>query len=146
MKFLYSVFALIMLTAFLCSCTNSANDKSDYVYYFGLDKGQENDVVMYALMKNEVKESDKDKNKDNSYIEEYTGKNVSETFESFFEKHKDAYTGTVKEYAVGESMGENGLEDLRVYIANSPRLPAKRKTEIYDSGAGFVYEKLEENR
>ncbi len=129
-----------------CSCTNSGNLKSDYAYYFGLDKGKTEEVVMYALMKKEVKESDKDKNKDNSYIEEYTGKNVNEAFDSFFKKHKDAYTGTVKEYAVGESMGDEGLEELRVYLANSPRLPAKRKTNKYESGAGFIYEKLEEKQ
>lgn len=142
MKFLNGIVVILVATASLCSCTNSGKAESHYVYYFGFDKGQKDDVMMYALMKKEAKESDK---KD-SYIEEYAGENVNEVFERFFEKHKDAYTGTVKEYAVGESVGETGLEDLKVYIANSPKLPAKRKTTVYDSGAGFIYEKMEEKQ
>ena len=142
MKLLNGIVIVFVMTALLCSCSNSENNKSDYVYYFGFDKGQKDDVVMYALMKKEAKESD---NKD-LYMEEYIGASVNEVFEQFFEKHKDAYTGTVKEYAVGESVGEKGLEDLKVYIANSPKLHAKRKTTIFDSGAGFIYEKMEEKQ
>ena len=136
------VCSFLVTVMIFCSCTNSGNLKSDYAYYFGFDRGRQDDVVMYVLMKKDVN----DKSGDNTYIEQYEGKNVKDTFESFFENHKDAYTGTVKEYVVGESMGEGGLEELRAYIANSPRLPAKRKTNIYDSGAGFIYEKMEEKQ
>ena len=142
MKILYVLCVAFAVMGVFCSCTNSENDKSDYVYYFGIDRGQDGGVMLYALIKNDVKKSEKGEK--DSHIEEYKGDDVRNAFEVFFEKHRDAYTGTIKEYAVGESMGENGLEEFKVYLANSSKLPAKRKTHVFGSGAGFVYEKSEE--
>lgn len=133
-----------LITICLFSCTNADNGKSDFAYYFAVDKAENEEVVLYAVMKKEVKGSEKDKNP--PFAERYTGKSTENAFDSFFDKHKDAYTGTVKEYAVGEKVGKKGLEDFKVYLANSPRLPAKRKTVTVGDAALYIDEKIQEEQ
>lgn len=128
----------------LFSCTNADNGRSDFAYYFAVDKAENNGVVLYAVMKKDVKGSEKDKNP--PFVEQFAGESTENAFDSFFYKHKDAYTGTVKEYAVGERAGEKGLEDFKVYLANSPKLPAKRKTVTVGDAALYVDEKIQEEQ
>ena len=144
MKRFAAVNLSLLLAICLFSCTNADNGKSDFAYYFAVDKAENDGFVLYAVMKKEAKGSENNKNL--PFVEQYEGESVETAYDSFFDKHEDAYTGTVKEYAVGKGVGERGLEDFKVYLTNSSKLPAKRRTVQVDDAVFYINEKLQEEQ
>ena len=140
MKKILIAMLCILFMICLISCTNADNDKSDFAYYFVIDKTKDGKILLCSVMKKDVQSSKKDVNK--PFVEEFVGSNIDDAFNYFFEKNKTVYTGTVKEYAVGENMGEDGLFDFKVYLTNSPKLPAKRKTVSVKDTRMYIDEKI----
>jgi hypothetical protein len=112
------------------------------VYYFAADVGVDgNGTVLHTVMKKNEKKNDGDSK---PYIESFDGRDIEEAFRHFFEKYADVYTGTVKEYAVAEALGDEGLEIFKLYLANFPGLPVKKTTEKVNDVTAYIEEKLSE--
>lgn len=136
---IFSLFCLAF-AFLLCSCTDGGGKKSDFAYYFALDKDESENVLLYAVMK------DGEKTEDNIFLEKIEGDDINRVYTDFFDKFKDVYTGTVKEYAVSETLGEKGMTDFKTYLTNSPKLPAKRKTVSIKNAENYIGEKTAEEK
>lgn len=133
-------FVSVILTA---GCTNSEKNKTDSVLQFVIDKDADSDgVTLYAVM--ESGDRSEEKKEAPPYTISFDGSDVNEAFDNFFYSVKNVYTGTVKEYAASENGGDELLDELKLYITNSPRLPAKRKTVTVEDVNAYINEKLAE--
>lgn len=142
MKYIISVILCFAVMPVFTSCTDG-NSGEDYVYYFSADLDSESGgVILYAVMKKNVKK--KDSEAVMPVCEVFTASDVESAFGAFFDNFGDVYTGTVKEYSVSASLGEKGENDFKIYLANSPRLPVKKKTLTIGNAAAYIEEKLAE--
>lgn len=142
MKYLCAVLMSLAVLMLCVSCTNGDNSEK-YVYYFAVDGNEENEgVILHAIMKRDDGKKDSEKNA--LFAEIFDGADVKEVFDIFFERYKDVYTGTVKEYAVSIDLGRKVFEDFKVYLANSPRLPVKKSTVKVENAEEYISEKLVE--
>ncbi|MBQ8758464.1 MAG: hypothetical protein IJZ20_02105 [Clostridia bacterium] len=142
MKYFCPVFLMLVLLLACVSCTDGGGDET-FVYYFASGANPQRDgVVLHAVMrKNEKKKSESG---DEPFAESFEGADVKEAFSLFFEKYKNAYTNTVKEYGICDKEGYGVTEDFKVYLTNSPGLPVKKKTLIIRNVDEYVAEKLAE--
>lgn len=151
--------AILMFLLILSGCSDNSSKETTFVYAMGLDKSRTG-VTLCVLAgngsgsesaessgkddeNNEEKDGGAEKNK-NIFMLFYGGKNVGEVFGKFFEENKSVYTASIKEYAVSEELGDEGMFDFKVYLTDSPRLPAKRKTSAVSSAAEYISEKAAE--
>lgn len=142
MKKILLIFLILYVVVVLNSCSDSDARMPDYAYYFAVDKADDGANVLYTVM---TDGSDKSHEKErNFFIKKYNGQNVKAVFSDFFNDSKNVYTGTVKEYAVGKDMGEDGLTDFKLYLTNSPKLPAKRKTVVVENSEAYINDKMAE--
>lgn len=158
-KFLPAILTFLLI---LSGCSDNSSKKTTFVYAMGLDKSRTG-VTLCVLAgngsgtesaessgssgkddeNNDEKDGDTEKNK-NIFMLFYGGKNVGEVFGKFFAENESAYTASIKEYAVSEELGDDGMFEFKVYLTDSPRLPAKRKTSAVSSAAEYISEKTAE--
>lgn len=144
MKKITLLLLCLMFVVSVAGCTNSEKDTTASVLQFVIDEdaGSEG-VILYAVMKNGDKSEEK--KKEPPYVLYFDGGDVHQAFDKFFDSEKNVYTGTVKEYAINESADSALLDELKLYITNSPKLPAKRKTVTVKDVNTYINEKLAEN-
>ena len=135
-------FAIIslVLAGTLCGCSDIVNKQPLYVYGFGLDT-REAGVMLYVLCGegggnsggssgssgNEGGSSGSEQAKESSLnVLSFAGKDTESAFENFFSENGDVYTGTVEAYLLGAGVDKKTLDDFKVYLVNSNKLPLKR--------------------
>ena len=149
----FAVISLV-LAGTLCGCSDIVNKQPLYVYGFGLDT-REAGVMLYVLCGegggnsggkgsgksggnggsggssgssgNEGGSSGSDQAKESSLnVLSFAGKDTESAFENFFSENGDVYTGTVEAYLLGAGVDKKTLDDFKVYLVNSNKLPLKR--------------------
>ena len=137
-KIIYSVLT-VFCVFILTGCVGIKDNTPLYVYSLGVDNSQ--GIYLYALISEQkASSSEQAKQKDNNQDEKqeavnakilvYGADNVEKALANLFQENDNIYTGTIKEYVAGESLDQETLLNFKVYIANSPRLPTKRKTVL----------------
>lgn len=137
-KIIYSVLTVFCVFV-LTGCVGIKDNTPLYVYSLGIDNSQ--GIYLYALIaeqedvsSEQAKQKDKTQGENeesaNAKILVYGADSVENAFAKLIEDNKNIYTGTIKEYVAGASLDEETLLNFKVYIANSPRLPTKRKTVL----------------
>ena len=131
---------LLVLAGTLCGCSDIVNKQPLYVYGFGLDT-REAGVMLYVLCGegggnsggssgssgNEGGSSGSEQAKESSLnVLSFAGKDTESAFENFFSENGDVYTGTVEAYLLGAGVDKKTLDDFKVYLVNSNKLPLKR--------------------
>lgn len=131
---------LLVLAGTLCGCSDIVNKQPLYVYGFGLDT-REAGVMLYVLCGegggnsggssgssgNEGGSSGSEQAKESSLnVLSFAGKDTESAFENFFSENGDVYTGTVEAYLLGAGVNKKTLDDFKVYLVNSNKLPLKR--------------------
>ena len=130
----------LVLAGTLCGCSDIVNKQPLYVYGFGLDT-REAGVMLYVLCGegggnsggssgssgNEGGSSGSEQAKESSLnVLSFAGKDTESAFENFFSENGDVYTGTVEAYLLGAGVDKKTLDDFKVYLVNSNKLPLKR--------------------
>lgn len=139
-KTMYFAVILLVLAGTLCGCSDIVNKQPLYVYGFGLDT-REAGVMLYVLCGegggnsggssgssgNEGGSSGSEQAKESSLnVLSFAGKDTESAFENFFSENGDVYTGTVEAYLLGAGVDKKTLDDFKVYLVNSNKLPLKR--------------------
>ena len=139
-KTTYFAVILLVLAGTLCGCSDIVNKQPLYVYGFGLDT-REAGVMLYVLCGegggnsggssgssgNEGGFSGSEQAKESSLnVLSFAGKDTESAFENFFSENGDVYTGTVEAYLLGAGADKKTLDDFKVYLVNSNKLPLKR--------------------
>ena len=139
-KTMYFAVILLVLAGTLCGCSDIVNKQPLYVYGFGLDT-REAGVMLYVLCGegggnsggssgssgNEGGSSGSEQAKESSLnVLSFAGKDTESAFENFFSENGDVYTGTVEAYLLGAGADKKTLDDFKVYLVNSNKLPLKR--------------------
>lgn len=139
-KTMYFAVILLVLAGTLCGCSDIVNKQPLYVYGFGLDT-REAGVMLYVLCGegggnsggssgssgNEGGFSGSEQAKESSLnVLSFAGKDTESAFENFFSENGDVYTGTVEAYLLGAGVDKKTLDDFKVYLVNSNKLPLKR--------------------
>ena len=137
---MYLAVILLVLAGTLCGCSDIVNKQPLYVYGFGLDT-REAGVMLYVLCGegggnsggssgssgNEGGSSGSEQAKESSLnVLSFAGKDTESAFENFFSENGDVYTGTVEAYLLGAGVDKKTLDDFKVYLVNSNKLPLKR--------------------
>ena len=137
---MYFAVILLVLAGTLCGCSDIVNKQPLYVYGFGLDT-REAGVMLYVLCGegggnsgggsgssgNEGGSSGSEQAKESSLnVLSFAGKDTESAFENFFSENGDVYTGTVEAYLLGAGVDKKTLDDFKVYLVNSNKLPLKR--------------------
>lgn len=139
-KTMYLAVISLVLAGTLCGCSDIVNKQPLYVYGFGLDT-REAGVMLYVLCGegggnsggssgssgNEGGSSGSEQAKESSLnVLSFAGKDTESAFENFFSENGDVYTGTVEAYLLGAGVDKKTLDDFKVYLVNSNKLPLKR--------------------
>ena len=136
-KTMYLAVISLVLAGTLCGCSDIVNKQPLYVYGFGLDT-REAGVMLYVLCGegggnsggssgNEGGSSGSEQAKESSLnVLSFAGKDTESAFENFFSENGDVYTGTVEAYLLGAGADKKTLDDFKVYLVNSNKLPLKR--------------------
>lgn len=140
---MYLAVISLVLAGTLCGCSDIVNKQPLYVYGFGLDT-REAGVMLYVLCGegggnsggssgssgssgNEGGSSGSEQAKESSLnVLSFAGKDTESAFENFFSENGDVYTGTVEAYLLGAGADKKTLDDFKVYLVNSNKLPLKR--------------------
>lgn len=146
MKFGILAVICVVCSVFLNGCAENRTAEPTYIYAVGADEADGRiTVCVFEKKKGEDRGSGEKgkpseaKSGDAEIVTLfYTGNSVAEAMNAFFEQNSNVYTGTIKEYAVGKDLGEDGIFNFKVYLANSSKLPAKRETAVVANACEYL--------